>query len=68
MEEMAQRYKIEGTDAGEFQVRVKTGPTINDRFDLVEALQRVVDEVEKGKKSGPVVDADGAKVGEYGYV
>ena len=64
---MAKRFRTESEDGddGEFRLCLKKGSTITDQFDLAEALQRVVDEVEKGKKSGPVVDASGAKIGEF---
>lgn len=62
---MGKRFKTEEGDDGEFRLCIKKGQTITDQFDIAEALQRVVEEVERGKKSGPVVDASGAKVGEF---
>lgn len=67
MREMNKRFRteVEDEDGGEFRLCIKKGATIIDLFDIAEALQRVVDEVERGKKSGAVVDSTGAKVGEF---
>lgn len=68
MVKMAQRYKTEEAEEKEFRLRVRMGQSVADKFDLVEALQRVVEAVERGRQGGPVVDAEGAKVGEFAIV
>lgn len=68
MNNMSKRYKDLGSGVTEFQLCIKMGGAINDEFDLAEAVQKVVDGLERGKKTGSVTDEAGIKVGEFGFV
>lgn len=52
---------------GDFKLRIQLGETMRDQFDLAQALQKVIDAVDRGERRGSVSDANGSKVGEFGF-